>query len=129
MTAADDAMATEWREKGWDVIRDGFPDMLCERDGEIIAVEIKRSGDYLRPNQEACAAFLQKAGIPYFVLGDYKLRGGGRFRHLRPINALAKRRDGWIDGLAVDTDERTAREHDRLEDALTGLFTFDKAAA
>ena len=45
-------------------MRDGFPDLLHEKDGEVSFVEVKAEGDAIRRNQLTRLRQLENAGIP-----------------------------------------------------------------
>lgn len=63
MNKFEKAVAEHYRQEGWDVLSNGWPDFLCVRKGknskyELLAVEVKSKNDKLRPNQEQNLAFL-----------------------------------------------------------------------
>ena len=54
-------------EGGWDVSKKGWPDFFCMRDGEIIAVEVKRHrGQRLKKPQVRVLRALVEHGIPCY---------------------------------------------------------------
>lgn len=53
--------------EGWDVTKRGWPDFLCRRNGELMAVEVKDGNDGLSPQQYETISDLRRAGIPTFV--------------------------------------------------------------
>jgi hypothetical protein len=55
--------------KGWDVTKRGWPDFLCRRNGELMAVEVKGPRDGLSPQQYETISDLRRVGIPTFVWG------------------------------------------------------------
>jgi hypothetical protein len=70
----------EWAEsQGWDVTKRGWPDFICRRNGEIMAVEVKGGNDDISPEQIDTLDNLSAAGVPTFVyhhgLGLKRWRG------------------------------------------------------
>lgn len=53
--------------QGWQVTKQGWPDFICRRRGEVMAVEVKGGKDFVRPEQWAAIYDLRKAGLPTFV--------------------------------------------------------------
>lgn len=53
--------------EGWDVTKRGWPDFLCRRNGELMAVEVKGPHDGLSAEQYEAISDLRRAGIPTFV--------------------------------------------------------------
>lgn len=64
--AAEDAFAIWAAEHGWVVTKRGWPDFLCFRSDEIMAVEVKWSDTLSRFQERACL-MLAAHGIPTFV--------------------------------------------------------------
>jgi hypothetical protein len=70
-TEADKAVANAFRAKGWIVLDRGWPDLLVYQDNRVMAVELKRGQDRLRPEQrEMSDVFCHKLGVPYYVARD-----------------------------------------------------------
>lgn len=46
----------------------GFPDLIVAGHGKMFAIEVKGSGDSLRPEQRMWLALFEEAGIPTLVL-------------------------------------------------------------
>ena len=63
MARHERALAQRFSDAGYAVLLNGWPDLLVERDGRIVAYEVKGPGDTLRPNQERMHAALRRAGI------------------------------------------------------------------
>lgn len=53
--------------QGWDVTKRGWPDFICRRNGELMAVEVKGPHDGLSREQYQAISDLRRAGIPTFV--------------------------------------------------------------
>lgn len=53
--------------EGWDVTKRGWPDFICRRNGELMAVEVKDGSDGLSHQQYETISDLRRAGIPTFV--------------------------------------------------------------
>jgi hypothetical protein len=66
MNDAEAAFAAWAESNGWTVSKRGWPDFICVRGPEIMAVEVKWS-DNLSPEQERACAMLATHGIPTFV--------------------------------------------------------------
>ncbi len=47
--------------------RGGAPDFLCELDGCVLGVEVKRGEDKISPSQARMFAALERARVPVFV--------------------------------------------------------------
>ena len=75
-----EALFAEWAESnGWHVTKRGWPDFICRRNGEIMAVEVKGGNDDISPEQVDTLDNLSAAGVPTFVyhhgLGIKRWRG------------------------------------------------------
>lgn len=73
VAAADEAVASAFRAKGWSVLTKGWPDLLCyDRDAQkVMAVELKRGYDRMRPEQiEMQSVFTDMLSIPFHVARD-----------------------------------------------------------
>lgn len=54
--------------EGYDLTKRGWPDFAAFRDGQIIAVEVKRGpGCLLRPQQQRILAALNRQGVPTYT--------------------------------------------------------------
>jgi len=67
MTSYEGLLKEEYEQKGWTVLTNGWPDFLLVRGNEIQAVEIKRRGDKVRPEQVEMHKALSKAGLFTFI--------------------------------------------------------------
>jgi hypothetical protein len=77
VAAADEAVASAFRAKGWSVLTKGWPDLLCyDRElGKIMAVELKRGADKMRPDQiEMQRVFTDMLSIPFHVARDAEIQ-------------------------------------------------------
>ena len=54
-------------DKGWKVLKNGWPDYLIYKDNEIAFVEVKDGSDRLRPNQIEMLKLLSKFGLKCFT--------------------------------------------------------------
>ena len=85
VASADEQVAEVLRKTGWQVLTKGWPDLLAykpplvsrhgntilEDSGKIMAIEIKRGNDKLRPEQEEMRkVFLQNMNVPYHIAYD-----------------------------------------------------------
>ena len=53
---------------GWEVTKQGWPDFVCYgADDQLIAVEVKPFGGWLRPEQKRLMAALSNAGVRCFI--------------------------------------------------------------
>lgn len=58
----------EWaRAQGWSVTKLGWPDFICRRGDEVMAVEVKGGNDGLRSEQTDTIRDLQRMGMPTFL--------------------------------------------------------------
>ena len=57
----------KYKDLGYDVIKEGIPDLILLKDGKIEFVEVKSETDYLRPNQIDAINLLNKHGITVTV--------------------------------------------------------------
>lgn len=55
--------ASRLEQQGWTVLRHGWPDFLCIRNGEVKAAEVKTNADRLRQRQLDNHAALRSAGV------------------------------------------------------------------
>jgi hypothetical protein len=73
VAAADEAVADALRRQGWSVLTKGWPDLLCynDRTKKVMAVELKRGVDKLRPDQTAMMrVFTDLLAVPFHVARD-----------------------------------------------------------
>lgn len=57
-----------WAEaEGWKVTKRGWPDFICRRGDEVMAVEVKGHHDWMRPEQWAAVKDLRMVGLPTFL--------------------------------------------------------------
>lgn len=63
-------IAARLTDAGYTVHVNGWPDLLVERDGKLVAYEVKAPGDTLRPHQERVHEALRAAGITVEVIDD-----------------------------------------------------------
>lgn len=77
VAAADLLVADALRRQGWSVLTAGWPDLLAYRDyrapgrGAVMAIELKRGNDRLRPDQtEMARVFGERMGVPFYVARD-----------------------------------------------------------
>jgi hypothetical protein len=61
-------VANHLRSLGYRVTNRGWPDFFCERNGELMAVEVKAGSDQLRDDQRTIHALLRKAGVRVCVV-------------------------------------------------------------
>ena len=68
----------EYEAKGYLVLKlirlnlNGFPDLMCLRDGNVIFIESKEANDTLKPLQEKRIKELKRIGFDAFVMKDAK---------------------------------------------------------
>lgn len=68
MTNAEREVLDRIAARGWRVLTAGWPDALCTKDGEIIAVEVKRHlNDPLRASQLAMHGALRQIGLEVVI--------------------------------------------------------------
>ena len=80
---ADEQVAEMLRKKGWKVLTKGWPDLLVYQPvthngngavvggGQVMAIEIKRGTDKLRPEQEEMKnVFVYNLDVPFYVAKD-----------------------------------------------------------
>lgn len=84
----EQALATLAESKGWKVSKRGWPDFMCWRGEEFIAVEVKprrRDGKegflLLKREQARCMDFLTRAGIRCYVSDGLTLEPYDRAKH------------------------------------------------
>ncbi len=53
--------------EGWKVTKRGWPDFICRRSGEVMAVEVKGGNDGLSSPQHAAICDLRALGMPTYV--------------------------------------------------------------
>jgi hypothetical protein len=68
----EDAFAQWAIEQGWTVTKKGWPDFMCRRGDEIMAVEVKGGKDFVRPEQFDTIRDLRAVGFPTFVWSPEK---------------------------------------------------------
>lgn len=138
----DEQIATILREGGWNVVTSGWPDVLAYKPpvvsdsgkivtgGEVMAIEIKRGTDKLRPSQkEMQKVFLENLGVPYRIARDEDIANITRFqaRVVAPWASLASIKGRVIDLMAAH-DSQIAELRTRLTefaeelDKITVLF-------
>lgn len=69
MDTPEREFAAKMLAEGWDVTKRGWPDFLCRRNGELMAVEVKGPRDGLSRQQWETITDLRAAGIPTYVWG------------------------------------------------------------
>lgn len=67
MTPSEAEFAALAASEGWRVTKRGWPDFICRRDGQLMAVEVKSGSDGLSHEQWECINDLRAAGIPTFL--------------------------------------------------------------
>ena len=78
VAAADKAGADALRKKGWSVLDKGWPDLLVydPKKRTVMAIELKRGNDKLRPDQvEMAKVFTDLLGTPFYVARDKDIEG------------------------------------------------------
>lgn len=63
MTPAEKQVIDRLKAAEYTVINKGWPDLLAERNGEVIAIEVKGPHDEIKPHQRECHRMLKQAGI------------------------------------------------------------------
>lgn len=69
MDTPERQFAEKMLAEGWDVTKRGWPDFICRRNGEMMAVEVKGPHDGLTSYQYETIRDLRAAGIPTYVWG------------------------------------------------------------
>jgi hypothetical protein len=67
LTPAEGAFLLRALKQGSKVLRNGWPDFLVERDGEVFAVEVKQGPDDLSDAQVRMFAALERVGLKVYV--------------------------------------------------------------
>lgn len=72
--------AEKWERRGWEIVRGGAPDFLLVKRlaGRIVearTIEVKTSGDQLKPNQIVWGEALGAYGIPFTVARRFNVGG------------------------------------------------------
>ena len=93
VATADEQVAEMIRKKGWKVLTKGWPDLLvynpvihdgygsAVRGGQVLAIEIKRGNDKLRPEQEEMKnVFTYNLDVPFYVAKDKDIQAMTRKR-------------------------------------------------
>ena len=93
VATADEQVAEMIRKKGWKVLTKGWPDLLVYKPvihdgwnsavsgGEVLAIEIKRGNDKLRPEQEEMKnVFTYNLDVPFYVAKDKDIQAMTRKR-------------------------------------------------
>jgi hypothetical protein len=57
----------KYEQLGFDVIKDGLPDLIILKEGKLAFVEVKFKFDVLNPMQKRAFTLLKKHGIPVHV--------------------------------------------------------------
>lgn len=74
MNNTETAVAEALRTEGWTVLRRGWPDFLCHRDGMAAAIEVKSPRDRLSEDQVQIHRVLVRCGLPVQTVwvSDYR---------------------------------------------------------
>lgn len=64
---AERAFAAWARSEGWTVTKRGWPDFMCRRNGQVMAVEVKTGQDVVSADQSETIADLRAAGLPVWI--------------------------------------------------------------
>ena len=64
MNCNEKKIVDKYEQLGFDVIKDGLPDLVILKDGKLEFVEVKYKFDFLNPMQERAFTLLKKHGIP-----------------------------------------------------------------
>jgi hypothetical protein len=68
-------------DDGYTVIKSGYPDLFCFKDGKIVLIECKsKYNNTLKTNQKIMLSFFASYGIPC-----YKYTEGGKFEEIKPF--------------------------------------------
>lgn len=65
---AESEIADLMEKRGWKLHRGGWPDFLCEKDGAVMALEVKASSDTLSRRQKRIFKVLESIGIEVCVI-------------------------------------------------------------
>lgn len=111
-----------WAEsEGWSVTKRGWPDFICRRNGELMAVEVKGGKDGLRSEQIAAMRDLQDAGIPTYMwmpetglTQPVRSKGIESLHALRAENAQLRSMIGELVGIKARVDRIPGDEVKRL---------------
>ena len=83
MNKFEKSIARHFEEQGYTVLHKGWPDLLVEKDGELLGVEVKNVGDKPRPSQIEMHICLAKIGLWVTTLQAHKTSSGKRIRAFR----------------------------------------------
>lgn len=77
LTGTESDVKSQYEANGWMVLRSGGPDFLMYHPllNEVLAVEVKKKPDILRPNQILYRKILERAGVPFHVEMIQRERG------------------------------------------------------
>jgi hypothetical protein len=77
VAAADKAVAEALQRKGWQTLTSGWPDILAfdARTRRVMAVELKRGSDRMRPEQSVMqSVFVDLLQVPFHVARDEDIK-------------------------------------------------------
>ena len=99
LTQSEQWVKEQLEERGWRVLRNGWPDFFCVRERyyhvldtkevKYAAVEVKAGNDKVSPAQDSMHWALQKAGLSVVVINPDHLRQDFKFMHGRTGNGVA----------------------------------------
>lgn len=140
MNEFEDKVKHYLEQRGYEVIRNGWPDFLCVNQhrgrGFLMCVEVKNYDDKLSAEQKRIHGLLQLAGIPVYVLrpdqlaeakrsGKALMTPGECASHRRLIKELQ-----WNIESLLGQARRHAEDLQRMEHELaTVAVLFEKSAA
>lgn len=87
MNKTEEEFAKQAALDGWIVTKRGWPDFICRRGLQVMAVEVKEK-DWLSPEQDAAMRDLAVVGLATFV---WTKKGGFRPYPDTPVDALPSR--------------------------------------
>jgi hypothetical protein len=71
MSEHEHRLAHRLRAAGYEVLVNGWPDLLVQKDGKTFAYEVKAKGDNVRPHQKAMHDALRAAGIEVEIVDEH----------------------------------------------------------
>lgn len=77
VAAADKVVAEALERKGWETLTSGWPDILAfqPKTRRVMAVELKRGSDRLRPEQQRMqSVFVDLMGVPFHIARDEDIK-------------------------------------------------------
>jgi len=95
VNVGESVIRTQLEQRGFTVLRGGWPDFLALKDGHGLGVEVKGYGDSLSRTQRAMGRALGELGLPVLVVRSWEDRENDEVERLLASSAPCDLETAW----------------------------------